>query len=513
MRSNAAKIMVTAALSLVLAVSLVLRIKALSLYNILGGDTAVFALMAKHIYQLKEFPAYLLLNHYAGALASYIGALLFALFGVSFVAYSLTGLLFSLCWVFFVFLIAKKIHDLYGFIASVSVVLFPASLVLFYSLFPGGVHAESLLFGAIVLFLLIQWNEDKNREKMRSFFLLGFFSGFGMWLSPGIFPFFLTVLTVFFLKDKKIFLSKKIIIFSASLLLGHMPAIIHNLYYPGATLLRLGGRFLELNRAALSSGNVAAILAQRLLWRMSTIPASLARVPFLFSQLVGLFSCAFFFIAAIFALRLSYIKFSRQKIIDPWLICSVSALWLILFYAVAVGINSGRYVLSLYVVFPFIIGKILSNIAGRSRLVFGVILIAMVTFNIIGIHKAWREREIRHYSTLSNWLKSRNFYYGFSDYSTGYSVIFQSDEQVLLSPTVFPLSYGERYPAYTASVRNSKNPVYVMDVREYPKETQDMERQFARLGVNYSKEMVEEFAVYHSLSRRVYPEELNLSEH
>jgi hypothetical protein len=246
---------------------------------------------------------------------------------------------------------------------------------------------------------------------------------------------------------------------------------------------------------------------------MSTIPASLARVPFLFSQLVGLFSCAFFFIAAILVLRGSYSKFFRKKIIDPWLICCILAFWLILFYAVAVGVNSPRYALSLYVVFPFIIGKILSHIAGRSRLVFGVILISLVTSNIAGVHKAWREREIRHYSVLSNWLKSRNFYYGFSDYSTGYSVIFQSDEQVLLSPTIFPFSYGERYPAYTASVRNSKNPVYVMDVREYPKETQDMERGFARLGVNYSKEMVEEFAIYHNLSRRVYPEELNLLEY
>jgi len=43
----------------------------------LDGDSAVFALMAKYIYELKEFPIFIWNAHYAGALPSYLGAFLF----------------------------------------------------------------------------------------------------------------------------------------------------------------------------------------------------------------------------------------------------------------------------------------------------------------------------------------------------------------------------------------------------------------------------------------------------
>lgn len=76
----------------------VIRILYKTLPETLEADSAVFALMAKYISGLKEFPVYLWLCHYAGCLCSYIGAVIFRIFGVSAAAFNFVGVIFSVIW-------------------------------------------------------------------------------------------------------------------------------------------------------------------------------------------------------------------------------------------------------------------------------------------------------------------------------------------------------------------------------------------------------------------------------
>ncbi len=512
MNKKTIRILVVFLFSIGGVIAVALRIHALSRYLLIDGDSAVFGLMAKHIYQFQEFPAYLWLNHYAGALVSYIGALFFAVFGVSPFVYSLTGLVLSCCWVIAAIAIVRKILDLPGAIAAVGFVFVPPTRVLFYSLYPGGVQAETLLFASIILFLLLGYNMQDKKARFSSCFWLGFLSGCGLWLSPGIFPSLLTVLTVFMLKDKKVFLSNKIVVFAAGLLIGHLPAIVHNIYYPGATFLRLGGRFLNVSKESLGSGNAGFLLAQGLWQRILMIPNSLAQIPVLMIKLLGTFNAILFFIAGVVVLTSGYRSFAKDKIINAWVIFLIYGLWVVIFYSIAVGINAPRYMLGFSVLFPFVVGKFLSLIAVRNKAFFGLILAVILVTNGMSIHNAWATAKLPGYADLTSWLMEKKYNLGFTDYSTAYPVVLYSNEKILLSPTIFGTAFSERYPAYTQQVRNAANPVYIIDTQEYPLVVAKMERRLPELGVNYRKNQWDRFVVYHDLSRKVYPQELKLTE-
>jgi hypothetical protein len=488
-----------------------LRLCALSRYFFMDGDSAVFALMAKHICRLQEFPAYMWLNHYAGALVSYLGALLFALFGVSSSTYMLAGLILSLSWVLVSLGIARKILEVPGYIAAACFVVVPPTAMLFYSLYPGGVQAETLLFSVIILYLLLDHDKFQMSERVLIFFWLGFFCGCGLWLSPGIFPSLLTVLSVFILTGNKIFKSRKIAIFAAGLMAGHLPAIIHNIYYPGATFFRLGGRFLNISRESLDSGNALSVLAHGLWGRALMIPGSVAQVPSLIARLLGTFNSLVFLIACVIVFIGGYRSFIRDRKLNAWVVLLIYAAWFVIFYSVAVGINGSRYVLGLIVIFPFVVGKMLSITWQRNKAFFYIILAGMLISNAVSIHKAWSKDQSPRYADLASWLAQRKYNFGFTDYLTAFPVIFYSNERVILSPTIFHPTFDDRYPEYTREVRRVRDPVYIIDTQEYPSVADQIELRLPQLGVQYQKDQFDRFAVYHGLSREVYPQELNVS--
>jgi hypothetical protein len=87
--------------------------------------------------------------------------------------------------------------------------------------------------------------------------------------------------------------------------------------------------------------------------------------------------------------------------------------------------------------------------------------------------------------------------------------MFESKEEVLLSPTIFSPDFSDRYPEYTRKVRMAENPVYVITHAMYPDLTTVMEKQLASLKINYKKDVLGEFSIYHAFSRKVYPEEFD----
>jgi len=492
--------------------AVVLRIYSLSKFYLLDGDSAVFGLMAKHIHGLSEIPVYMWFNHYAGALVSYIGAVFFALLGVSSWNYCLSGVLLSFCWVLATMGIGGKILDLPGFICAAGIAVIPPALLLFYSLYPGGVQAETLLSCVCILYILLDYVRLEGKAGFLVYFILGLFCGAGLWLSPGVFPALLTVLTVFILEDRKIFSSKRIVVFLTGLSAGLLPVIVYNIYNSGATFLHFGGRLLNLSRASLSGGDFRALLAHGFWQRLMTVPFFLAQIPTLLVRLLGMFNAVLFLIGGAVVLTSGFRSFVRDRKINVWFICLIYVVWCVLFYCVAVGLNAPRYLLGLVVIFPFVAGKLLSIVSAGSKVLFYPALAVILAVNALGIAESWGKSGQPRHAELASWLERNKFYYGYSDYLTAYPVTFHSNERVIISPALFNASFYERSPEYTRRVGNSGNAVYIVDMLKYPSLSAQIESGFSRLGVKYSKQIYDRFSVYHSVSRRLEPRELNITD-
>jgi hypothetical protein len=176
----------------------------------LDGDSAVFALMAKYIYELKEFPIFIWNAHYAGALPSYLGAFLFTLFGVSAVTYKTVGVIYSCIWVCLTWLLLRNEHctSESRFVALCAVLVPPMS-VLSMSLFAGGCHPETLIFTNLLFLLLIKFNNRHFDVPLYFYAIFGFVAGFGFWATPGVLPALMTLLIVFFMRDKRSVVSQR----------------------------------------------------------------------------------------------------------------------------------------------------------------------------------------------------------------------------------------------------------------------------------------------------------------
>ena len=88
--------------------------------------------------------------------------------------------------------------------------------------------------------------------------------------------------------------------------------------------------------------------------------------------------------------------------------------------------------------------------------------------------------------------------------------MFESLKKITMSPTLFHPTFSDRWPQQTAEVRK-QDAVFVIDTWRRPQAASRLERSLKELGVSYEKKAVEEFFVYGDFSRRLLPEELDLS--
>jgi hypothetical protein len=325
-------------------------------------------------------------------------------------------------------------------------------------------------------------------------------------------PFILTILTVLIAEDHAGFFRRQYFyLFALGFTAGYLPAIIYNMQYPNATLFRALGRVLKLDRSVLaSSSNMKEIIMSRIWWRISTVPAALAKIPALFFAASGIINTALFFISAAWVSMKIFIRPSPGKKTENIGIPVIYILWFSLCYAFLIGINRLRYVIPLYVVFPLIAGSFLSAVRNRSKIVATVLISVIILYNGCDNIYAFVNREYRHYSELSGWLLPRKIFYGYSDYSTAYAVTFYSREKILISPTLYHPTFYDRKPEYTAAVRKAEGAAYIIDERLCASSSGALEEALKRSNVGYKKDRFEEFVIYHGLSRKVYPEDVNM---
>jgi hypothetical protein len=469
----------------------------------IGGDCAVFGLMAKQISELKEFPIYLWLAHYSGTLSAYLIAVCFRLFGISAMSYMITGLLVSSLLAWLCFMAARKIFpDSDPLFATALVLVPPANVLSLTFLYQYG---DTLVFVCLALILLMRLSEPDKRGNRVLWAELGLFSGIGLWLSPHFLPILIVEAIFLWVRGERPRFNGAHAAWAAGFLAGYFPAIFYNIQHPGAQAMRMAGRFLDLGRADMASPHLVRLVTGRFIRRILSVPVSLFRVPALFAELSGWLDCIAFAAAGLWLWR----RKDSAPHSDGLALVGLMSLVCVLFYAIFVGENESRLVFPLYLAFALTCGRALSSLRQIRPRTCWILLATILFVNSVGLASGLR-REGTHYKELADYLLSNNLTRGYSDEWIAYPVIFHSEERVIISPTLFHPTFGDRRPEYTRIVRDAQSPILVLDRNKNAANVPRVESELARLDVSFKKKGLYEFFVFWDLSRKIYPEELVL---
>jgi hypothetical protein len=89
--------------------------------------------------------------------------------------------------------------------------------------------------------------------------------------------------------------------------------------------------------------------------------------------------------------------------------------------------------------------------------------------------------------------------------------MFDSKEEIVISPTLYHPTFSDRYPEFTETVRAAPSAAFIVDDSRDSCAGPELEKGLARLGVRFKKSAAAEFRVYSDFSRKVFPEELSLT--
>ena len=286
--------------------------------------------------------------------------------------------------------------------------------------------------------------------------------------------------------------------------------LIYNIQYPMATVLRLGGRVLNSDRSLLDSPDLLAALLSKVVDRIAAVPAALLRMPFNMVTLFGRFNTGLFAAGLICILKNKSRSFFRAENIDADAVAVLFIICFVFFYVFFVDLDSARYVLPLYPVLPFLAGRLLSALF-KTKPVYVILFSAVVLHSGYDNVMYLKNRVPEHIDRLSDRLIEKNITYAYSDYGTAYKVISESNEKVLVSPTLLHPTFHDRRPEYTAKVRSADENGYIVNTNIALNAAEQMESSLRSLGVSFQKERLYDYVIYYDISSRVYPEELNLT--
>lgn len=492
----------------IIALGILIRAYVLFVIRPITGDTAVFALMAKHIFELKEFYIYMPMAHYAGAFYSYISSALFALFGVSYNSYMIVGILSSCMGLIIGCVIGNKILNGFGAIISYILIALPAFGMIYYSLYIG-VNAENFLFIPALLLMAIKINRREYANRAVFVAATGIISGLALWLTPAAIPAILTILTLFVIGNRARLLIGATAVFLAGMSIGYLPAIIYDYLHPGVVFFRMAGRVLGLNGSAFLDPHPFGMICGKILWRLSTIPGSLARIPGLTAELISLPLTALLFVSIAVSFTGASRRFFKDKYVDDIGVICIYVAWFILFYTVLVGEGAGRYMAPLAIAAPSLIGDTLSRFKKFTERLLLILMMAILIFcNVETITRAPSVFVVRRYAKLTEWLIRNDATRGYSDYDTAYIVQFESREKVLISPTLFHPTFCDRWPENTKVIRGADDVCYIIDERQYPHIIEPLEKNLSGLRQQYRKDIIGDFTVYRKISRTLEPKEI-----
>ncbi|MFH1478227.1 MAG: glycosyltransferase family 39 protein [Candidatus Omnitrophota bacterium] len=508
---------VTIYLSIIIILGILLRLAILLAYDhSIDGDEACFSLMAKHILTKGEYPIFMWNAHYAGTLQSYFLAIVFFIFGSSGVLFKASMLIFVVFSIYFVFLLTK-------YIANEKIALLAA---LFYSFASGymsrlsiKIYETSIALMLLPLAMLFLCKSIKE-ERSYQYAILGLTCGILFWLTPTTVPFlFVVVFSLFFRKNRELFF-KKNSLYVFFFLIGVSPFILYNTTTNFSSFTRLPASLLYMDRSMIEGSNPGAVI-------FYTIKGVINSLNIFFLNSKSTFSRAFLvdarglsipdiIVSCMYIISLIYSFFSLFKKLNNnaketyfrrtkvfYLLLFLS-LWL---YVFGIKVYSHRLFI-VYSILPVCLAISIDRVKIYSKKLMFLLVVFLISYNIYSNILIGEKYKAPQLQPLISFLKSNNLYYGYAAYNIVYPVVFESNEDIILSP--YDHYYIDRYPYYTKKVMGSKDICYIMSSKEF--DSVLFEDKLRILKVQYKKDKVTDFLIYYRFSKEFSFEEVGLLE-
>ncbi|MEK6691769.1 MAG: discoidin domain-containing protein [Nitrospirota bacterium] len=503
----------------------------------LDSDQAIMGLMARHILD-GEFPVFFWGESYEGPIESYFASIIFALFGSSQLTLSLSPFIFSLVFIFLIYLLTKDMfNEKVALIAMFFVSASPSFLIGF-SVIPNGNYIQNLMFGTLLLlmtsrfvnlnchsdpesssgqalsgktrfFALLRMTSERFRVKTpkdvaRYYIVIGFTAGLAWWANFQIIHFLLTAFTLMFLKDKWRFIKRGIIYLFPSFMIGSSPFWYFNLTHNWASFFEMQ-RYTE--KVDLFD-SLSVFFDLKLPWALG---------PFFHVQ--DMWNLNKYFLLIYGASLLYFILSYKKGILNIFRLSTkrmngseIPLVFLIIFSIIMINWynwgNPGRtlrYYLPIYSVFPIILAASIYN-AGKSFRPLPILLIIfLASSNIYGIIKGsiffdserlkgYREsREVE--KNYFDFLSSKGIkYVAEISYWRSFKYTFYASEKVIFAlPTID--WHPNKYPAYTEGLQSHSNPAFM-----WRRGGRNFENVLKAQGITYTKDVLYDyFYTFHSL--------------
>ena len=202
------------------------------------GDEALVGIMAKHILEKGEHPLYAYGQDYSGgaSIEAHLGAISYALFGMSSVSFKAVGLIISLSLLLATYFFVRRYYGVdTSFIVALLLAFSPTFVE--WNLKVRGGYMLTMIFNLGLCHLFFKCIEDHEKNKSnqtnktsaKMFYPLGFglMAGLAYWNLPVSALFIITLLFLWACHDYGVFLQKRFLIFCAGVLIGLIPIIAH----------------------------------------------------------------------------------------------------------------------------------------------------------------------------------------------------------------------------------------------------------------------------------------------
>lgn len=418
-------------------------------------DEAVYGLQALHI--LKGEPSiFYWAQPYTGTLSAYLAALLFKFFGVAAVFLKIIPYLFSVGFLFLIYLLARTVfRDGHKALASLLLAALGTPFWNNWSSRAGTGYPETNFLGALLLLLAIGYLYRRAVLPNSIFFLfLGFLAGLGFWVQPTIVYYLIPVLLFLFLKDHRFFLRPYFFLFVLGFIVGDLPVIFYNVVHPGATgssLFNFSFRGLKRASFGLIFDGLPVILGVR---------TSFSRVNF-FDPLAA--AVVLVFVAALIyagksrwpGLRRIWSDFTqRSQPLD--LILAVFLATLVIFLMTErfnQFVIEPRYIQALYATLPLLLAHFIVDLKSNKPFWGGLFLGLLIINALLGMRKAPPASFVDSYR-LENAiarLREHRIIYVNSEGALAHRLMFLTQENLVVSVREGGLM-AARYPNYNQTV-------------------------------------------------------------
>ena len=226
------------ALILVLCAAGVRVVLLISGWPAISGEEGTFGVEAMHIAYKGQFPVFMYGQDYMGTIESYVSALLFHLFGVSWFTLRLSMVLLFALFLLCLYFLTKLLYSPKLGLFTLALLCFGSFDMLFPEMMVVGGAVETLIFGTLLLLLATrlslsagqQMSNGKQWLRLASFAAWGCCAGLGLWSHLLVAPFVLVsglLLLAFCRKDVRSFAPVALLV---GLVIGLLPLILYNLH-------------------------------------------------------------------------------------------------------------------------------------------------------------------------------------------------------------------------------------------------------------------------------------------